>query len=37
MELMESFWDEFMYFDSFDSDSDDLDRIFIEELENLYF
>ena len=37
MELMESFWDELMYFDSSDSDSDDPDRILTEELENLYF
>ena len=37
MELMESFWDELMYFDSSDSDSDDPDRILTEELQNLYF
>ena len=35
MELMESFWDELMYFDSSDSDSEDPDRILTEELENL--
>ena len=35
MELMESFWDERMYFDSSDSDSEDPDRILTEELENL--
>ena len=37
IELMESFWDELMYFDSSDSDGDDPDRVFTEELENLYF
>ena len=37
IELIESFWDELMYFDSSDSDGDDPDRVFTEELENLYF
>ena len=37
MELIESFWDELMDFDSSDSDSGDPDGILTEELENLYF